>query len=364
MLRSSWIDTCGRFALLFCAWKALCVLRKWSHVPKPLEPTRLDLLKDHLPDPLRSYFVTSHGYHLYQRKWLPRHDQHPRGVVFILHGLGEHGGRYEYMGCTLAKAGYAVFMVDHQGHGLSDGQRMYAHNIAHLAEDFLEFVQHVLRLPGATNNATKSAHPVNDDLDAHASVDWKALPRFLFGHSMGGIVTLNLIELSKVQGVEWNGVVLSSPAVYCFPPAQYPIVVTVLSALGRIFPLFSLPLLDFYQISHERQVVRRLLRDPIGMKVVDHGSTLGLGGSLVRLSLKYAHQETAFTNGDVTAPMFMLHGEKDQITIVNGTVKFYTRYAGKDKVIKLVPNALHELFHSEHRDELLDEVIQWLDNHR
>ncbi|DBA00594.1 TPA: hypothetical protein N0F65_007723 [Lagenidium giganteum] len=166
------------------------------------------------------------------------------------------------MGRTLAMAGYAVFMVDHQGHGLSDGERMFAHHIDHLAEDSLEFVQHVLRLPGSL---TTLKHPVDDDLDAHADVDWKTLPRFVLGHSIGGVLALRLMELSRKQGIEWNGVVLSSAAIYCFKPAKYKLGERALSLFGRVFPSFAMPVLDFYDVSHEREVLRRKLRDPIGM---------------------------------------------------------------------------------------------------
>lgn len=360
----------GHAALAIVAWRILALLRKWRRSPidlPRLEPsTPKDRpLKRNLPH-CCTYFATADDVHLYQRKWLPRYDVEPKAVVFLVHGLGEHGGRYEHVGRRLAQAGFAVFMVDHRGHGLSDGPRMLVSGIEQMAQDYLAFVAHVLRMKHPNEALRGSgAHPVDNALDAHADVDWSALPRFVLGHSMGGVVTLKLVEMSHGAGVPWHGVMLSSPAIECFPHARSRPIMAAVNWLARAIPGFTLPVIPAEEITMESEVQKRMLRDPLGLHTVSHGTTTVLAASIIQDGLRYADEATMYQSKDVDLPpVFLCHGEKDQVTFPTGSAKFYAQYGGKDKTIKLVPDGLHELFHSEVRDELLDEVIDWMDERR
>src|SRR6476469_3749090 len=86
-------------------------------------------------------------------------------LVVIVHGLGEHGARYDWVGEQLAAKGYAAYAVDHHGHGLSDGTRANIDSMDGVADDVGSML-------------------------AEATKRNPAVPRFLLGHSLGGLITL------------------------------------------------------------------------------------------------------------------------------------------------------------------------------
>lgn len=88
-----------------------------------------------------------------------------KGVVIICHGLGEHIQRYEYFAKELNVAGFAVYGIDHQGHGMSDGDRCYVKDFNDYVDDVLLFSERI-RLEYNNQNCKL----------------------FLFGHSMGGLI--------------------------------------------------------------------------------------------------------------------------------------------------------------------------------
>ena len=114
----------------------------------------------------KSYsFDSGRGTEIKGVTWLPASE--PVGLVYISHGYGEHMDNYDELGSTLAGAGLAVFGHDHDGHGVSGGERV---NI----EDFENYVEDVFR--GCQVNKLRYPN--------------KELPIFIFGQSMGGLITL------------------------------------------------------------------------------------------------------------------------------------------------------------------------------
>ena len=122
------------------------------------------------------------GIDLYAQAWLP--ETAPRAVIVVAHGLAEHGGRYETLARELVQRDYAVYAVDHRGHGRSSGPRANIERFAHLVADFCAFT-----------NRCAGEHP--------------ATPVFMLGHSMGGAVAFaSALRLQQLL----RGLVLSAPA--------------------------------------------------------------------------------------------------------------------------------------------------------
>ncbi|GMF34856.1 unnamed protein product [Phytophthora fragariaefolia] len=342
----------GYAAVGYCAWRLLAAAaaaasgapHRFPPVPKGVQPPpgRVDVL--------HRFFETSGGLALYVRKWLPRFDCAPRGVLFLLHGLGEHGDRYDHVGRALAKQGFAVFTVDHQGHGRSDGERMYAGDVQDLSKDFMEFVQHVLNgpKPGSSNAAV-----VDVELEAHANVDWSKLPRFALGHSMGGVLVLELVELSMQQGLGWNGIIVSSAPFWSVPGGGVP---GFLGVLAKLLPRLHLPGFEFTKLGNDYDVYKRWSRDAL---MPQHGSTLRLMYSLLREGDRFAQSDNTLAK-TFPAPLYMLHGEKDSLTFPQGTVNFYNACTQKDKTINIVPNAVHEVLNLEGYEKVLKDIVDWL----
>ncbi|KAE9007993.1 hypothetical protein PR003_g16362 [Phytophthora rubi] len=339
-------------ALGYCAYKLVSAAavatsgasHRFPSVPRGVRPA-----PGHV-DVLRWFFVTSGGLALYVRKWLPRFDRAPRGVFFIMHGLGGHGGRYDHVGRALAREGFAVFTVDHQGHGRSDGERMYATEVLDLSKDFMEFVQHVLNGP---QPGSKNAAVVDEDLEAHAHVKWKELPRFVLGHSMGGVLVLQLVGLSVEQGLSWNGVIVSSAPFWAVPGGG---VAGFLGFLARMLPRLQLPGFEFPKLGNDFEVYKRWSRDELMPK---HGSTLRLMYSLLKEGDRFGQSDNELVKS-FPAPLYVLHGEKDTITFPQGSVNFYTACTQKDKTINVVPNAVHEVLNLEGYDKVLNNILEWM----
>ncbi|KAL4167395.1 hypothetical protein KRP22_012881 [Phytophthora ramorum] len=347
------VDTAlGYAALSYCAWQLIAAAanascrspHRFPTVPKGVHPP------SHV-DVLRNFFVTSKGLALYVHKWLPRFDCIPRGVFFILHGLGEHGGRYDHVGRALAKQGFAVFMVDHQGHGRSDGERMYANKLQDLSEDYMEFVQHVLNGP---KPGDRNAAVVDPELEAHADVKWKDLPRFALGHSMGGVLVLQLVELSMQQGLSWNGIIVSA-APFWSVPGGGPIP-GFLRVLAKLMPRLKLPPFEFTKLGNDVEVYNRWSRDELMPK---HGATLGLMNSLLYEGDRYAQCDNELAK-NFPAPLYMMHGEEDTLTFAQGTVNFYTACTQKDKTINVIPHAVHEVLNLEGNEKTLENIVEWM----
>jgi alpha-beta hydrolase superfamily lysophospholipase len=110
---------------------------------------------------------------------------HPRAVVLVSHGLGEHGGRYARLAAALVVHGISVYAVDHRGHGRSGGVRGHVSRFSQYTDDFEAFRRHV---------------------EGEAPAD---VPRVLLGHSLGGLIALRYLQTHP--GAPFAAAVLSAP---------------------------------------------------------------------------------------------------------------------------------------------------------
>ncbi len=101
---------------------------------------------------------------IFAQSWLP--EDHPKGIICLVHGLGEHSGRYARWAELFAKAGYGMLAVDLPGHGRTEGRLAYVRSY----EDLLDCVDLLI-------NKAEELFP--------------GLPRILYGHSMGGNIAIN-----------------------------------------------------------------------------------------------------------------------------------------------------------------------------
>lgn len=135
-----------------------------------------------------NYMQNEQGLWLRFAEWWPRREVAAvTGVVFIVSGLGEHSGRYDSVALTFTEAGYVCFSLDNQGAGGSEGVRQYVERFSFFVNDIQQFVEHV-----------EAAHP-----------ELSHLPRFLLGHSMGGLIAAHVAMRDPAF---FKGVVFSGPA--------------------------------------------------------------------------------------------------------------------------------------------------------
>jgi len=268
--------------------------------------------------------VEAAGTTIHTRRWEP--DGPARAVVGLVHGLGEHSGRYGHVAARLTDAGYAVCAFDLRGHGRSGGRR----GDTRLADTFGDV----------------------DRLLAGAADRYPGVPAFLYGHSLGGLVVL-AYTLARRPAVA--GVVSSAPALETALREQK-VKVAAVRLLAPLLPHVTLPSgLDADGISRDPAVVAAYRADPL----VHDKASLGFG----RDAITAADSALAGAAG-FPVPLLLLHGGADRLTYPAGSRAFAAALGPTTCTLKIYDGLFHELHNEPEQAEVLSDVIRWLDEKR
>jgi len=264
---------------------------------------------------------TEDGLRLHMRSWMPPGDA--RGVVCILHGMGEHGVRYAYVATALARAGLIVHAIDQRGHGLTPGKRGHAPSAERLAMDAARFV-----------GMAAARHP--------------GLPIFLYGHSMGGNVALSCAIRCRPPIA---GLILTSPWLrLAFDPSPAKL------RLGRIAAVvwpkltMSTGLGGMLYRNVEQQEADR--RDPLLHHRISAAMFFSIREEGER-SLREARRE-------LRAPLLLLHGTDDRVTSFAASRELAESLGERCEFVAW-EGGWHELHNDVDRDEVLARIIGWID---
>lgn len=266
-------------------------------------------------------FTASDGIPLWGSVWRP---PAPRAAVSLVHGIGEHSGRYSHVARTLNEAGYALVAFDLRGHGHSGGPRGHAPDYETLMADVDLLVQETgRRFPGR--------------------------PHFLYGHSLGGNLALNYC-LRRSPALA--GVVVTSPwlALATRPPRWK-------AALGwllnRARPAATLSRGNNpAALSSDPAVVAAYLRDLL----VHDRISARLYAVMATSGAEALAQAARFP-----LPLLIMHGAADTVTSPFASQAFCN--TAPDCTFHLWPRLRHELHNERERDEVLAVIISWLDIH-
>ncbi|MBH0779997.1 alpha/beta hydrolase [Nocardia bovistercoris] len=257
------------------------------------------------------------------RAWLP--EVETRAVIVLVHGVAEHSGRYEHVGIRLAEAGFAVYALDHLGHGKSAGG---AANIGSM-DDSADNVAALLAL-------AKRERP--------------GVPAFLLAHSMGSLVTLYLVTRAPL---EVDGLVLSAPPLDI--PVGNPLQKVFAPLLSRFTPNLGVLTLDSSAISRDPAVVAAYDADPL----VFRGKLPARTGAEILRATDLVKQRLA----RVTAPLLVLHGTEDALAAPSSTDLLERGVGAQDLTVIRYEGLYHEVFNEPERDKVLGDVITWLESH-
>jgi alpha-beta hydrolase superfamily lysophospholipase len=286
--------------------------------------------------------VTSDGQALFARRWLP--DSQPKAVVLIVHGYAEHSGRYDHVGAALVERGYAVEAFDLRGHGKSPGRRAFIRSFDEYLADLDALLADVER-----------RHP--------------GTPVFLLGHSMGGsIVALAVIRQSHVAAASQDvvaeafqprldgvtGVILSGPGIRARRSAPR-IVVALFRLIGRFLPRLRLGKLAAGDVSRDPDVVACYDSDPLVYRGGMPAGTL--------VAMIDAGRETNDHLESFALPLLIVHGAEDALTDPEGSRLLVERASTIDKQLKIYPGLYHEVLNEPEREQVLDDILSWLDAH-
>jgi alpha-beta hydrolase superfamily lysophospholipase len=275
-------------------------------------------------DAIESNWKTHDGLTIFARDWLP--EQEPTGVICLVHGLGEHSGRYDHVADRLVTAGYAVMAFDLRGHGHSSGKRGHALSAEQLHEDM-------------------------DILVQKAKKRFPSTPVFLYGHSLGGILTLSY-TLSKKPDLA--GVIVTGLAVRT-ALQQQKLKIAMAKILGRIIPEVTLPSgLEPASICSDPGVVDGYVCDPLVHDRISFGMSILLLREIERLISRAP---------EFHLPLLVMHGRNDRLGYPEGSEEFAAQVRG-DCTLKIWEGMSHEIHNEPGKDRVFDFLIDWLDNHR
>lgn len=241
-----------------------------------------------------------------------------KAVIVIVHGLCEHQGRYDYFAEKLHEAGIGTYRFDHRGHGRSEGEETFYSDFNELLDD--------------TNVVVDMAIAENP-----------AIPIFLLGHSMGGF-TVSLYGAKypdkKLRGIITSGALVKDNG-------------KLITSVDRnLDPHTKLPNELGSGVCSVKEVVDWYGKDPYNTSTFTTGLCYSICDGLDWFADKMK---------DFAYPVLMMHGEKDGLVSVQDTMDFFATAASKDRQMKIYGGLFHEILNEYCRDEVIADVIAWMD---
>ncbi len=282
------------------------------------------------PDPIE--IPSAGGVVLAGYRWQP--EQPPRGIVQLVHGVGEHSRRYDRVAQACVDAGFVVYAHDHRGHGrtATDPQHYGV-----LGEGgWTELVADI----GRVGAVARAAHP--------------ALPLGVVAHSLGSFATQQYL---LDHSADVDAVVLSgTAAIDLIEPAMdldAPMDLTAFNAA------FSPPRTDFDWLSRDDAEVDKYLADPAC------GFGLDVAGSRAMFAgARRVADPAEVANMRASLPVYIVVGELDPVNaglaLVTPLVQRYEDAGLSDVTFVSYPGARHEVFNETNRDEVVGGVVGWL----
>lgn len=250
----------------------------------------------------------------------------PRAALVVIHGVGEHGGRYARLAGYLGAHGISIFALDHRGHGRSEGKRGAIKDADHLEGDVDHFVNQIVRPLG--------------------------LPIYLFGHNLGG--TVALAHAANHPG-RVDGLILSAPFVYsAFLPQEMAMVMESLSTFMPSVPGYRLSPTLF---SRDTKEVNAFRKDPLNV----HDALPVKSVSEILGAMAQVREHI----GALSLPLLVLHGEDDPLVALESSKLLMANCQSADKTLRIYPRLLHDVLSEKSADRgiVTRDILDWLSRH-
>jgi alpha-beta hydrolase superfamily lysophospholipase len=274
--------------------------------------------------PQIEYSLKTHdGLTLYGLDWRP--EAPSRAAICLVHGLGEHIRRYDHVAAAMNAAGLGFIGFDLRGHGKSGGPRGHSPSFQHFMDDIGLFLEEAARR-------------------------YPAQPRFLYGHSLGGLLVLDYAFSCRPS---LAGLVATGPALKPAAPTS-----SLKIALGKVLysmaPSMTMPNgLDLTSLSTDPAVSQAYTHDPL----VHNKISARMGLDLLNTGQWVSQQK-----GPLPFPVLLMHGKDDRITSAASTGEFARALSG-DVTLKIWDGMVHEIHNEVRKEEVLAYMLGWITSH-
>ena len=271
----------------------------------------------------QEFYFNCYKKQLFGQYWEPK-QQTTNAVVILVHGMGEHSGRYsDFVVPEFIDKGFAVISFDHFGHGHTEGKRGHCPSYQAL----LDSVKQVF---------LKAKEVFGDK------------PTFLYGHSMGGNVVLNYIMR---RHPDIKGGIITSPYLrLAFQPPKWKM--TLGKLMLKIYPSITLPSeLDTKAISRIDSEVKKYEDDKLVHDKVSPKFTF---------PMLDAGQYAIEMSHTLNVPLLVMHGTGDQLVDHNATIEFAK--SAPNTTLKLYEGGYHELHNDLEREDVIKTIIDWMES--
>ena len=262
------------------------------------------------------------GQNIFFRSWRPA--QAPRGTIVIIPGFNAHSAYYEWVATQLIASGLAVYAIDLRGRGRSEGERFFV-------ETFEDYVRDVEALMAIVKS--REAHN----------------PVIMLGHSAGGVVAC-LYTLD--HPTDLSGLISESFA-HELPAPEF--VLSVFKGLGHLAPHTHLLHLKNEKFSRDAEAVAVMDADTLIGKETQPAQTMA--------ALVKADERLKKEFPDITLPVFILHGTKDENTRPSGSQHFFDNVGSVDKTLTLYEGGFHDLLNDLDKQQVMTDITTWIDAH-
>ena len=270
---------------------------------------------------MQGNFRGSGGMDLFFQAWLPKGK--PRAVLAIVHGAGDHSGRYERVVTPLVDSGFACYAYDMRGYGRSGGRRGHINAWSEYRDDLRIFLNLVRsHLPGT--------------------------PIFLFGFSLGAMVALDFV-LRDPQGLQ--GVILSGTPIEPAGIAS-PLKILVARVLSRYAPTFTFELVaSLDSVTRDPAIIDGLKKDPL-----HHNKVTARWGTESLAIAEYVRSNAAA----LALPVLFIHGGADPLNLPDGVQRYYEQVTVADKQIRIYSESRHETHGDLDYTRVIGDLRAWM----
>jgi len=249
----------------------------------------------------------------------------PTAVVCLIHGMGEHSGRYAHVAKFFNTHGISMFTMDLRGHGRSEGKRGHMPSYDNMMDDVSLLIQATARKN-------------------------KEIPIFLYGHSMGGNLVLNY-GIRNGEGI--SGIIATSP--YLHRAFELPVLkIKMATVIKNIIPTITQRTgLDVNYLSKDKKNIENYEKDPLVHDKITPSFFVQIEAA-GRYALQHANM--------LKVPTLLLHGKADKITDYLSSEAFAKDSEGKC-IFKLIEGGYHEMHNDEEKNIVLDSALNFIEKH-